>query len=149
MPSPRATARCGARDRVQSWSSQKTRVVSTRTSCESRDSNPDAVRHKNLNLACLPVPPLSRAHSLSHALALGDLAAMTHDEERRAEHRGARRVGAQLRELTRALAAECAQLAQQRAALRGVPQERRVRDELAEERRRVGGLAGELRLDRL
>src|SRR3954452_14041579 len=30
--------------------------------CERRDSNPHALRHRNLNPACLPVPPLSRTY---------------------------------------------------------------------------------------
>ena len=33
-----------------------------RLECERRDSNPHALRHRNLNPACLPVPPLSQVN---------------------------------------------------------------------------------------
>src|SRR3954470_8138935 len=35
--------------------------VSSRERCERGDLNPHALRHRNLNPACLPVPPLSQA----------------------------------------------------------------------------------------
>src|SRR5262249_29515305 len=37
--------------------------------CERGDSNPHAVKHKNLNLACLPVPPRSQRGHIYHPRA--------------------------------------------------------------------------------
>ena len=46
--------------RTNWWSLSQTLAITGVSWCEKGDSNPHTLRHKILNLACLPVPPLSQ-----------------------------------------------------------------------------------------